>query len=227
VQTIAIIGVGRMGGLIADKISPFYDLILIDKDARRCGLLAKQLEATATTEYSLLSQADCIILALPAAIIPEAIKEISPFLQREQLLINISTDTEMSVFKPVKGLCKLASAKIIGHALQMAGGELPMIIVDAEDEHDRRRTAEIFGKIGTVGFGKEKVVMEINHIASEEGIKAAYNIKKRLKELNIPDEYLSFAIRNVACGTMNAFALGDAGPFAQKIIKQISEKDLT
>jgi hypothetical protein len=96
-------------------------------------------------------------------------------------------------------------------------------MIDGENEKARNKTAEIFGNIGAVKFGPEKIVAEINYIASEEGIKAAYNIQNRLKQLNIPEEYMSFAIRNVACGTMNAYALGDAGPFAREIIKKLNQ----
>jgi len=220
-ETVAVIGTGRMGSLLSGKLSDKYKLILIDKDLRRCGLLAAKLAAQGTTEYSLIDDADFIIVALPASIIPGAINEIRPFLKKEHILINISTDTGMEIFASLKDQCKLVSAKIIGHALQIGFGELPLVLIDGEDEKACKKTAQIFGNIGPVRFGPEKTVMEINHIASEEGIKAAYNIQNRLKQLNIPEEYVSFAIRNVACGTMNAYAVGDAGPFAQEIIKKI------
>ncbi|MDN5300723.1 MAG: hypothetical protein PWQ60_237 [Thermoanaerobacteraceae bacterium] len=222
-ETVAIVGTGRMGSLLARKLSEKYKLILIDKDVRRCGMLARELGAECTMEYSLLSEADFIIIALPASIIPGAIGEIKPFLKQEHILINISTDTNMEAFAPLKNCCKLVSAKIIGHALQIDFGELPLIMIDGENEKARNKTAEIFGNIGAVKFGPEKIVAEINHIASEEGIKAAYNIQNRLKQLNIPEEYMSFAIRNVACGTMNAYAVGDAGPFAREIIKKLNQ----
>jgi 3-hydroxyisobutyrate dehydrogenase-like beta-hydroxyacid dehydrogenase len=227
-ETVAIIGTGRMGSLIAHKICSQYNVILIDKDLRKCGSLAKKIDGLATSEYSMLTLSDYIITALPATVIPEAVKEIKSFVKREHILINISTDTEKSVFKPLKGLCKLVSAKIIGHAQHIGTtGELPLIIVDGDDGDTCNKTAEIFAKMGTVCFGDEKTVKIINNIASEEGIKAALSITKRLEEIDIPSEYISFAIRNVACGTMNAYALGDGGPFVQKIIGKIKKGNQT
>lgn len=221
-ETVSIIGVGRMGSLLAHKISYDYNLILIDKDLRKCGLLAQEIGALATGEYSMLKLSDYIITALPAGIIPNVLEDIKPYLSENQILINISTDTEKDAFKPVKGLCKLASAKIIGHALNIAAtGELPLVLIDADDESARQKTAEIFAHLGCTCYGSEKTVKLINNIASEEGIKAALAIEARLKELNVPPEYISFAIRNVACGTMNAYALGEAGPFVQKIIERL------
>lgn len=220
-ETVSIIGVGRMGSLLAHKISYDYNLILIDKDLRKCGLLAQEIGALATGEYSMLKLSDYIITALPAGIIPNVLEDIKPYLSENQILINISTDTEKDTFKSIQGLCKLASAKIIGHALNIAAtGELPLVLIDADDESARQKTAEIFAHLGCICYGSEKTVKLINNIASEEGIKAALTIEARLKELNIPPEYISFAIRNVACGTMNAYALGEAGPFVQKIIEK-------
>ncbi|NLU09856.1 MAG: NAD(P)-binding domain-containing protein [Tepidanaerobacter acetatoxydans] len=227
-ETVAIIGTGRMGSLIARKISPNYNMVLVDKNLRQCGSLAKEVNGLATSEYSMLSCSNYIIVALPANVIPEILKEIKPFIAKEQILINISTDTEKSVFEPIKSLCKLASAKIIGHAQHMAAtGELPLILIDGDDLDTCNKVAEIFSKIGCICYGDENIVKKVNNIASEEGIKAALNIKKRLEEINMPLEYLSFAIRNVACGTMNAYALGDMGSFAQKIIDKLKITERT
>jgi len=227
-ETVAIIGTGRMGSLIARKIYSQYNIILLDKDLRKCGLLAKEISGLATADYSLLSLSDYIITALPATVIPNAIQEFKSFVLQHQIVINISTDTVNTVFEPLKGLCKLASAKIIGHAQHItATGEPPLILIDGDDFTTRSKTAKIFSKIGTVCFGDEKIVKDINNIASEEGIKAALSIKMRLEKINVPSEYISFAIRNVACGTMNAYALGDGGPFVQKIIQKLKQEQKT
>jgi len=223
-ETIAIIGTGRMGSFVARKIHSQYNIILIDKDLRKCGTLAQEISALATDDYSFISSSDYIIVALPAEAIPHAVPELEPHLQ-QQVLINISTDTEKSAFEPLKDLCKIASAKVIGHAVHMAAtGELPLVVIDSEDISVRNRVAKIFSHIGAVCFGDEKIVKNINNIASEEGIKAALSIKKRLEEIDVPSEYVSFAIRNVACGTMNAFAIGEAGPFVKKLIQKLEQK---
>ncbi len=213
-----------MGSLLAKKLHSYYKLVLVDKNLRLCGLLAKELNAISTSDYSMISVSDYIIIALPANIIHNVMKEIKPFLNPNQLLVNISTNTDKTTFNSLKGLCRFASAKIIGHARQISSGELPLIVIDGENHDDCLETADIFGKLGAVCFGAEKMVQIINSIASEEGIKAAFNIEKKLEEKGIPSEFYSFAIRNVACGTMNAYVLGDAGHFAQKIIDKLKKE---
>lgn len=224
-ETVAIIGAGRMGSFIARKLNSQYNIILIDKDLRKCGLLAKEISAIATDSYSLLALSDYVILALPADAIHQAISELKSVLQQQQVVINVSTNTEKIALDPLKKLSKIAAAKIMGHAQHMAStGELPLIVIDSEDITIRNRVAKIFSLLGTVCFGDEILVKNINNIASEEAIRAALNIMKRLEEINIPPEYISFAIRNVACGTMSAFALGEGGPFVQKLIQKINQQ---
>lgn len=221
-ETIAIIGAGRMGSLLARKLAKYYELIIINRNLQKCGLLSKEIGAIATREYSLIKEADYIITAVPDSVIPEIIENISPFLKNSHIVINVSTDTEKGVFNSIVNKCCIVSAKIIGNVVQISKGEMPLIIIDGEDKDSKQKVAMIFGKVGTVIYDNENIVKAVNSIASEEGIKAAYNIKKRFEELKIPVEYLSFAIGNVACGTMNAFVAGDLGPFAKKIINKLN-----
>lgn len=221
---IAIIGTGRMGSLISRKLSRNYDLILIDKDLRSCGDLARELGAVGTGEYRLIENANYIITALSHTVMPKAVEELSQYISPHQVVINISTDNEIDTFDSIKGKCILAHAKIIGHAKEIGSGELPVILVGSDDKEVQNKVAEIFSNMGSTCFGDEKTVKTVNKIASEEGIKAAFALKERLRELNIPDEYISFAIRNVASGVMKAYALGDAGPFVKEIVAKLQTK---
>ena len=56
--------------------------------------ISKRNWRNTTSEYSMLPLADYIIIALPATIIPKIIPCIKPLVKHEQILINISTDTE-------------------------------------------------------------------------------------------------------------------------------------
>ena len=220
-KTIAVIGTGRMGSLISRRLAKDYNLILIDKNLRTCGDLALELGAIGTSEYSFIQKADFIITALSHLVLPKAVEEMSEHLKPQHVIINVSTDNEIDTFDPVKGKCKLAHAKIIGHAKEIGSGELPCILVGGENDEIEAKVAQIFSNMGVVCFGDESLVKKVNKIASEEGVRAAFGLQQRLEELDVPSEYISFAIRNVASGVMNAYALGDAGPFVQEIIEKI------
>lgn len=226
-ETIAIIGTGRMGSLIARKIKDKYRILLVDKDIRRCGNLAKDIHSIATGNLEVIKDADYIILALPDRVIRDILPNINSFLKGHQIVINISTSTmKKDLLDKINYRQNLISVKIIGHYEEINLGEIPLIIIEetAKDEI-KAKMIEIFSNIGIVLFGNEEDVEKVNTIAGEEAIKAAINIKSRLMEQNIKQEYWSVAIRNVASGTMKAFASGDIGPFAKRVVEELEKKN--
>src|SRR5690606_700017 len=134
-------------------------------------------------------QADFIITALSHKVMPKVVEELSKYVAQDQVVVNISTDTEIDTFEPIKDKCILAHAKIIGHAKEISAGELPAILVGSDDEEAKYKVAKIFSNMGVVCFGDEKMVKMVNKIASEEGVKAAYALKERLESLGVPKEY--------------------------------------
>jgi pyrroline-5-carboxylate reductase len=226
-ETIAIVGTGRMGSLIARKIKDKYRILLVDKDIRRCGNLAKDIHSIATGNLEVVKDADYIILALPDRVIRDILPNINSFLKGHQIVINISTSTmKKDLLDKISYRQNLISVKIIGHYEEINLGEIPLIIIEetAKDEI-KTKMIEIFSNIGIVLFGNEEDVEKVNTIAGEEAIKAAINIKNRLMEQNIKQEYWSIAIRNVASGTMKAFSSGDIGPFAKRVVEELEKKN--
>ena len=65
---------------------------------------------------------------------------------------------------------------------------------------------------------------KINKIGSTEGIKAAVKVRKKLSELDVPEEWMHVAIRTVCAGTMKSFTENDLGHFALELVKRIEEE---
>jgi pyrroline-5-carboxylate reductase len=162
-----------------------------------------------------LKKAEIIILALATEVIPKAIAELEEYLTEEAILVNIATTFPHC---EVNTKLKKVSAKIVGHAKEMALGEKPVIIVESDNLEARTIIKEVFLHIGSVLEGQTDIVSKINTISSKYGILAALEVKNALQELNLSEEIITAAIRNVTAGTMKAFAIGDVGPFAQAII---------
>jgi pyrroline-5-carboxylate reductase len=226
-MNVAIIGGGRMGSLLVSLLSPHHKIICIEKDKAKGCKLFLNYGIMVSDKLEFTVKADIIILALPSEAIPAAIKDLAEFTRPGQILINIATSNDTSKIRSSVNI-PLISAKIVGHFQEIANGEAPLILIDPGDmprNHENILTvAEVFSKVGIITFGNEKTVLALNSIASEEGLRCAYAIKQRLNSSDIPEDLYSFAIRNVAAGTMKAFANGEAGPFAQKIIEKIQLK---
>ncbi|MDK2835380.1 MAG: hypothetical protein PWP21_157 [Thermosediminibacterales bacterium] len=227
IEKIAIVGAGRMGRILIDKLTSWFDLLVIDKDYKKLELVNKEYNIKTTDNLNAVSLADLIILALPGDAVQPVIELMNNYIRDNQIIVNIATNVTLEMISQKLKSNKLVSAKIIGHFHEIKSGEIPIVVLDNVLPYSDLKRIEsllsVFSKIGITVFGNEKMVKKINTIASEEGIRAAFYIKEKLKKEGIPEDLIRFAIRNVASGTMKAFASGDIGPFAQKIIQKIKD----
>lgn len=226
-KRVAVVGCGRMGSYLAEKLSEDFELTVVDKNIKVATRISKALDCLGSDNYDVLNISEIIILALPSEYMENALKEITPKLVGGKLLINIATTFPKNEFDNlVKGeKLKSISAKIIGHAAEMKLGEKPLIVIDETKDKDVKLTAaQLFSKIGSIVFGDPEIVPEINTLCSGEGVKTALKIQDMLEKKNIPQQYIDFAIKIVAAGTMKAFTEGNLGPFVQKIIEEYKKE---
>ncbi|MFZ5943220.1 MAG: pyrroline-5-carboxylate reductase family protein [Bacillota bacterium] len=222
-NTIAIIGCGRMGSFLAGKLSDPYQVYVYDQNPRYAENLAETCGVKAVAKEE-LNMAEVVILALATDILPNALLELEKLLKNDAVIVNIATTLGHDQLQT--GLNKV-SAKIIGHYKEMSAGEKPVIIIEGTDQAGVNLVADVFSHIGTVVKGQSDMVTKINTISSQFGIVAALEIKKVLGEMQLSEEIIIAAIRNVAAGTMKAFAVGDVGPFAQKIAEEFEKENNT
>jgi len=213
---LLIIGSGRMGSFLARKLSGLYRVNVYDR-VREASEKLSQSSNALVVDKTELNKADVVILALATEVIPKALEEVDSYLAPDAVLVNIATTFSHSALNTKKNK---VSAKIVGHAKEMAFGEKPVIIVEGDDFASREMVKEVFQNIGRVFEGSTDLVSKINTISSRFGIIAALEIKEALGEMNVEEEIITAAIRNVAAGTMKAFAVDDVGPFAINIIKE-------
>lgn len=224
--TVGIIGLGRMGKLLAKRIDGHCSLLLYDRDQENASRVGSGLSAS-VVNIGQLVHADMIILALPTVAVLPAAKELLAVLSRtDQVLVNIATSQNTKQLADiVDHRAKVVSAKIIGHAKEIEQGEIPVIMVDGPDEDAIIMVADIFKSLGNVEQGPEDLVQSLNALASAEGVRAAYRIRRKMQVEQIPERFWETAVRNVAAGTMKAFASGDVGPFARQVIDEMEGED--
>jgi len=163
---ITVVGCGRMGSLLTKKLVNNYKVYVYDKNQEK----AQDLNNTCAAEVINLEnfkKANIVILALDSEIINQAITEIQDYLAEDAILVNIATSFP---HEKVKAKHRIVSAKIVGHAKEIAIGEKPVIIVESADISAQQKVAEVFEKIGKVLIGESNIVTKINTIASRHGI---------------------------------------------------------
>jgi len=214
---ILIVGAGRMGSFLAAKLSIPYQVYVYDRVAEAAEALSKSSSAIVVDKAE-LNRADLVILALASEVIPKALEELEKYFAPAAVLVNIATTFP---HEELNTKLQKVSAKIVGHAKEMAQGEKPVIIIEGINPTANKMVKEVFENIGPVleNYPSE-IVGKINTISAKYGIIAALEIKKALSAMNLEEEIITAAIRNVAAGTMKAFAVGDVGPFAKAIISE-------
>jgi len=221
---VTIVGAGRMGTALAVKLAKENELFVYDRDPGKTHMAAVMVGCRAAESLADCAQGDILILALPSEVMVEAVTELLPYLAPHHILVNVATTTPRSRIEAVvEDRCAVVSAKFIGHAKEIAGGEIPQIIVDAPVPAHGQQVAALFRAIGPVEFGDENIVQRLNTMAATEGIRAAWSIKRKMVEQGIPKQYFAVAVRTVAAGTMKAYASGDAGPFVLDIINRLEK----
>lgn len=223
--SVGIIGVGRMGQQLAKAFADKCTLWLYDKDRQKAAAVTEELGVKHACFQDLFSL-EILIMALPTPVMPQMCRELAPHMKEGQILVNVATtQPKKPLIEIIGSRATVISAKVIGHAYEIASGEEPTIIVDGDDAPAVKKVEDLFIHFGRVETAPEELVAKLNTIASGEGIKAAYIIKKRMEQEGIPLKYWETAVRNVAAGTMKAFASGDAGPFAQQVIEEMEAKE--
>lgn len=219
-QEIAIIGMGRMGGLLTAKLSPHYRLKVWDRNSRKIDQMVRIHTAEALDGIARL-KCETVIAALP----DQGVLEVAGQLKENGfrgILINIATSLPRREVEKVSGMVTVVSAKFIGHYQEIKGGEPPLIVVDSPLEAAAQKVLAVMSKIGPAITGPEEWVTRLNRLASRAGIRAAIALGEEMRQEDLPLFLWETAVRNVCAGTMRAYAAGDIGPFAQKIVQELT-----
>ena len=221
-----IIGAGRMGKILAERLAGRHEVFLYDADPAAAQAAAQALGLRAATDLA-GEAADALVLAVPDAAIKPCI-ELLLAQQTTAMLFSVATNISREMLAEMAGASLRAlNVKIIGHAGEMGRGGQPVIVVDKADPALAAVAAELFAPVGSVVVAEADLVKTINVIATEQALKAAVAIEQALCAAGIDDRaMLDGALSVVAPGVLKAYAEDDLGPFARKIIAALREEEL-
>lgn len=224
-MSIGLVGVGRMGAVLAKMLAGHVELCLFDRNNEKMKMVAKELNLSTVNSLEELVKIGTVILAVPDNEVLRCIKMFNQ-IKEPIIVINIATNISQSVAEQmaaphVKCIC----IKFIGHASEMALGFRPVIIVNQFPADIVPQMVDIFQNVGPVLVGRSDIVHTINTIAVKKAVEAAVAIEEALKEQNITDEdTVKSAIRQVAAGMLKSYADGNMGPFAREIAQSVKYK---
>ena len=219
-----IIGAGRMGKILAERLATQHEVFIYDADPAVAEASAQALGLRASTDLA-GKAADTLVLAVPDAAVKPCI-EMLLVQQTTAMVFSVATNISREMLAEMAGASLRAlNVKIIGHAGEMGRGGQPVIVVDEADPALAAVVAELFAPVGSVVVAEADLVKTINVIATEQALKAAVAIEQALCAAGIDDrKMMDGALSVVAPGVLKAYAEDDLGPFARGIVCALRDK---
>lgn len=224
-QRIAIVGVGRMGKVLAQALSRRFSLYLYDRNVAQARYVAAEIGAIACRSFAEVAQIGTVILAVPDREIAVCVAKFNA-LKVPVVLINIATNvSQKSITQKAESPVTCVSAKFVAHAGEMALGHEPLIIIHSDPAEYVDFLKKIFASVGEVMVGDSDLVTIVNTLAAQNALRTGVLIEQGLRDRGVTDDrVIRRAIQLVAAGTLKAYAAGDLGPFARNLVCSIREQ---
>lgn len=222
---VGLVGVGRMGEVLARKLAGHVSLYLLDRDLCRTQQLAAELNVSVANNLAEIAQLGRVILAVPDREVISCLKDFNE-MKQPLVVINVATNVAQRVLNEIAAShIKCIGVKLIAHAGEMALGLEPVIIVNERPPELVDEAVALFQPIGKVVVGRADVVSSVNMAAAEAALAAAVQIEENLHLQGITDPLIiKSAIRQVAAGILKAYANNDLGPFARDVVQALKAK---
>lgn len=222
---VGLVGVGRMGEVLARKLAGHVNLYLLDRDLCRIQQLAAELNVSVANNLAEIAQLGRVILAVPDREVISCIKDFNE-MKQPLVVINVATNVAQRVLNEIAAShIKCIGVKLIAHAGEMALGLEPVIIVNERPPELVNEAVALFQPVGKVVVGRADVVSSVNIAAAEAALAAAVQIEENLHLQGITDPVIiKSAIRQVAAGILKAYANNDLGPFARDVVQALKAK---
>ena len=223
--TVAVVGAGRMGSVIARRLPPDTNKIIIDTVPAKASELAEAVGGSWSVSPEQAGDADLIALVVPASAVRETLEKLQVLVKKGAVILNMATTFSIDPTTAAKrsGIT-VVDAKIIGHAASMSRGEPGIVVVKTENAEVLSLIRSQMRGFADVVQGDADLVQTVNTIGSTEGIKAAVAVRKQLKAMGIADAWIDVVIRSVCAGTMKAFTENDLGGFALELAKRLESE---
>lgn len=222
---IGLIGVGRMGKVLAGRMREYAEVCVFDRDPEKLAVVSHELELPVATGFDELAEIGLVVLTVPDREVVSLIKDFN-LIQKPLIVINLATNVAQIVLEETAlPHVRCTGVKLIGHAGEIGLGERPVIIANDRPADLVPIARELFEPIGEVIVGKSDSVTAINTIAVQKALEAAVAIEETLISGGVTDSLvIQSAIRQVAAGIMKAYTQDDLGPFAREIVRAIRAK---
>ncbi len=163
--TIAVIGVGAMGGalirgLLEAKLARPKEIVGSDADRRKVEALVKELGiAKAASNQEAVEKSETVLLAVKPGMIDSVLAEIAPHLQEGQTLVSIAAGVPLARLRPPVKEKKVNLARVMPNTPALVGAGMSAVAFDAgATPAARQQVMRLLGAVGEVLEVEEKLM---------------------------------------------------------------------
>lgn len=201
-ETVAVVGFGQMGTVMANQLAGMYDVVVYDRDVRRLEAAQKQY---ATAHLDALS-AEVVLLALPG---PAEVRAVIPHVLQSGILVvdttSIDPETAILAERMVRaGGGRYVEAPVLGGPPQ-AGAWVFLAGGDGDDVVQAARIVDPMGRVvhfGPVGAGSRAKLL--NNMLTGINAAAVAEVLTLARRLQVDLGKLYDAITNSGSAGKNA-----------------------
>lgn len=220
--TVAVVGAGRMGTVIARQLPKGTKKLIMDTDPVKAGRLAAEVGGIPACSCEALNEADLIAVVIPAPAVHDTIEALLSSAKAGALVLNMSTLALIDpAVKSRNPSVLVIDAKIIGHAAAMSQGNPGIVVAKTDDQAAFHLIKSQLPGFQEVVPGDADLVAEINERGTVEALRIAVNLRKQLRAMAVPETWIPVVLKTVCAGVIRAFADDDLGDFGREMVRRL------
>jgi len=221
--SVGILGVGRMGLAIAERLAKHHRLLLADRNAQRLRLAADRTGALTCAHPRQFGAADLVLVLVPANWAVRAVQTCARHLRPDAVLVNMVTALDTATLRASTGRrdVHFVAAKIVGQADALRLGVESVFIVSGDDAPSYNRVVDVLRPLGRILPGDEVLVRRINELATRAALNCIFQLHRQLRGIGAHRAVIKAAIKSVVIGTLLEYPPAPANPYILKLVRRL------
>jgi len=223
---VGVIGVGKLGKVIAKKIPSDISLYVCDLNEEIAKVVSSNISCFCNKTEAIIKDCDYLFLALPPNVITKFCTENSHMFKANSVLLNLATsvDTEEIITNINRADISIIGLKPVCQSTALEQGQKVIFVTSSDNQKQHDILKYLLVNMGTILIGDEMMVRDINEIATKRAMELIINLKNELMEIGINEDIVEVAIKTVAVGTLLDYPYKDVNGYIANILNKYNLK---
>lgn len=207
---VAIVGAGRLGRLLAERLPAGCRKVVIDRQRTAAQAVADEVGGVATDSLAAVRGASAVLLTVPDAAVAGLLSDLAAFLEPEAVVVNLAAGLPTAELAAQFPALRLVGAKLLGTAGEMLRGAPGALVIEGASPADERFVAELLSGLGTLLPGREVEAQQAVAVVHEELAHALESARRRLHDLGLAPQLIDATLGAAAPGVLRELSSASA-----------------